>query len=201
MKNDENLMGDLMDKLSKAINPDDPYSYEEFMGEYSNSHGITQGDMIADTSNLDSFKFDINYVNKSNNPNPEYATSGSAGFDLRSNVNLTIQPGDFDKVPTGLFFELPKNFEMQVRPRSGLAAKHGVTVLNSPGTIDSDYRGEIIVILINHSKEPFKIEIGDRIAQGVITQTSTNYIKLNSVSEISENTERNSGGFGSTGIK
>jgi dUTP pyrophosphatase len=194
-------MGDLMDKLSKAINPDDPYSYEEFMGEYSNSHGITQGDMIADTSNLDSFKFDINYVNKSNNPNPEYATSGSAGFDLRSNVNLTIQPGDFDKVPTGLFFELPENFEMQVRPRSGLAAKHGVTVLNSPGTIDSDYRGEIIVILINHSKEPFKIEIGDRIAQGVITQTSTNYIKLNSVSEISENTERNSGGFGSTGIK
>jgi dUTP pyrophosphatase len=201
MKNDENLMGDLMDKLSKAINPDDPYSYEEFMGEYSNSHGITQGDMIADTSILDSFKFDINYVNKSNNPNPEYATSGSAGFDLRSNVNLTIQPGDFDKVPTGLFFELPENFEMQVRPRSGLAAKHGVTVLNSPGTIDSDYRGEIIVILINHSKEPFKIEIGDRIAQGVIAQTSTNYIKLNSVSEISENTERNSGGFGSTGIK
>lgn len=135
MKNDENLIGDLMDKLSKAINPDDPYSYEEFMGEYSNSHGITQGDMIADTSILDSFKFDINYVNKSNNPNPEYATSGSAGFDLRSNVNLTIQPGDFDKVPTGLFFELPKNFEMQVRPRSGLAAKHGVTVLNSPGTV------------------------------------------------------------------
>lgn len=190
-----------MDKLSKAINPDDPYSYEEFMGEYSNSHGITQGDMIADTSILDSFKFDINYVNKSNNPNPEYATSGSAGFDLRSNVNLTIQPGDFDKVPTGLFFELPENFEMQVRPRSGLAAKHGVTVLNTPGTIDSDYRGEIIVILINHGKEPFKIEKGDRIAQAVVAQTVSSFIKLNKVSEISDNTDRSSGGFGSTGIK
>lgn len=188
-----------MDKLSKAIDPDNPYSYEEFMNEYSDT--VDFGDVNASNNGDFVFNINVNYVNKSNNQNPEYATSGSAGFDLRSNVNLTIQPGDFDKVPTGLFFELPENFEMQVRPRSGLAAKHGVTVLNSPGTIDSDYRGEIIVILINHGKEPFKIEIGDRIAQGVIAQTSTNYIKLNSVSEISENTERNSGGFGSTGIK
>lgn len=192
-----------MNKLSKAIDPEDQYSYDEFMNEYSDMTDIqyqTEGIHNSNLENFD-FKIEVNYVNKSNNPNPEYATPGSAGFDLRSNVNVTIQPGEYDKVPTGLFFELPDNFEMQVRPRSGLAAKHGVTVLNSPGTIDSDYRGEIIVILINHGKEPFKIEIGDRIAQGVITQTSTNYIKLNSVSEISENTERNSGGFGSTGIK
>ena len=90
---------------------------------------------------------------------------------------------------------------MQVRPRSGLAAKHGVTVLNTPGTIDSDYRGEIIVILINHGKEPFKIEKGDRIAQAVIGQTVSSFISLNKVSQILDDTERSSGGFGSTGIK
>lgn len=192
-----------MDKLSKAIDPDDPYSYEEFMNEYSNMNGIEyQTDGIYDSKlgGID-FKIEVNYVNKSNNPNPEYATPGSAGFDLRANAELTIQPGEFKMVPTGLYFNIPDNMEIQVRSRSGLAAKHGVTVLNTPGTVDSDYRGEIIVILINHSKEPFKIEVGDRIAQAVVAQTLTNFIKLNNVSEISNDTERSSGGFGSTGIK
>jgi dUTP pyrophosphatase len=104
-------------------------------------------------------------------------------------------------VSTGLFFEIPSNFEIQVRPRSGLAAKNGVTVLNTPGTIDSDYRGEIKVILINHGKQTFNIEPGDRIAQAVIAQTSTAYVKLNKVNQISDDTQRSSGGFGSTGIK
>lgn len=183
---------ELRNKLFKAIDPNDSYSHDEFIKEYG-----------SDTfdSGVIAYKLDVKFVNKSNNPDPSYATVGSAGFDLRSNVNMVIKPGEFEKIPTGLFFELPLNFEIQVRPRSGLAAKNGVTVLNTPGTIDSDYRGEIIVILINHGKEPFKIEIGDRIAQAVIAQTTTSFINLNKVNEISDNTERSSGGFGSTGIK
>lgn len=187
------------EKLQKAMDPNDSYSFDDFYTDCANEYGSLDEKEV--NNGVVDYKIEVNFVNKSNNPNPEYATSGSAGFDLRSNVNVTIQPGEFDKVPTGLYFELPPNFEMQVRPRSGLAAKNGVTVLNSPGTIDSDYRGEIIVILINHGKEPFKIEIGDRIAQGVIAQTCSNFIRLNKVSEISDDTERSSGGFGSTGIR
>ena len=186
---------ELRNKLFKAIDPNDPYSHDEFIKEYGGSI------LTSNDSGAIAYKLDVNFVNKSNNPDPSYATVGSAGFDLRSNVNMVINPGEFEKIPTGLFFELPLNFEIQVRPRSGLAAKNGVTVLNTPGTIDSDYRGEIIVILINHGKEPFKIEIGDRIAQAVIAQTTTSFINLNKVNEISDNTERSFGGFGSTGIK
>jgi dUTP pyrophosphatase len=190
---------ELRDKLFKAVDPNNSYSYDDFVNEYGNTHESSF--LVENDSVLNGFKMGVDFVNKSDNQDPEYATSGSAGFDLRSNVDLIINPGDFDKVPTGLFFQLPPNFEMQVRPRSGLAAKHGVTVLNTPGTIDSDYRGEIIVILINHGKEPFKIEKGDRIAQAVVAQTVSSFIKLNKVSEISDNTDRSSGGFGSTGIK
>ena len=190
---------ELRDKLFKAVDPNNSYSYDDFVNEYGNTHESSF--LVENDSILNGFKMGVDFVNKSDNQDPEYATSGSAGFDLRSNVDLIINPGDFDKVPTGLFFQLPPNFEMQVRPRSGLAAKHGVTVLNTPGTIDSDYRGEIIVILINHGKEPFKIEKGDRIAQAVVAQTVSSFIKLNKVSEISDNTDRSSGGFGSTGIK
>lgn len=191
-----------MDKLSKAINPDDPYSYEEFMGEYSNSHGITQGDMIADTNILDSFKFDINYVNKSNNPNPEYATEGSSGFDLRANLNEPIVLGTGKRVivPTGLFFDIPNGMEIQIRSRSGLSIKHGVVVLNGIGSIDSDYTGEIGVILINHGENDFIINHGDRIAQGVISSVIgkqlINFIKVNT---INKTTERGDSGYGSTG--
>lgn len=189
---------ELRDKLFKAVDPNHPYTYDEFVSEYGNMYDTT---VVTNENVLDSFKMDINFVNESDNQDPEYATAGSAGFDLRSNVDLIINPGNFDKVPTGLFFQLPPNFEMQVRPRSGLAAKYGVTVLNTPGTIDSDYRGEIIVILINHGKEPFKIEKGDRIAQAVVAQTVSSFINLNKVSQILDDTERSSGGFGSTGIK
>jgi len=189
---------ELREKLFKAVDPNNPYSYDEFISEYGN---VYSDGFVTNNDSLTNFKMDIKFVNKSDNQDPSYATLGSAGFDLRSNVNITINPGEFEKVPTGLFFELPPNFEIQVRPRSGLAAKNGVTVLNTPGTVDSDYRGEIIVILINHGKEPFKIEIGDRIAQAVVAQTVSSFINLKRVSEILDNTERSSGGFGSTGIK
>lgn len=189
----DNRVNELSDKLFKAIDPNNPYSYDEFIHEYGNGY--------QESNDSPTFLINLNFVNNSENADPEYATEGSSGFDLRASASAKILPGCYEIVPTGLFFEIPPNFEIQVRPRSGLAAKNGVTVLNTPGTIDSDYRGEIKVILINHGKKVFQIEMGDRIAQGVIAQTSTSYIKLNKVSKISDDTERSSGGFGSTGIK
>jgi len=131
-------------------------------------------------------------------PLPEYATAESAGVDLLAAVDgaLTLEPGARAMVPAGIAIQLPPGFEAQVRPRSGLAAKHGVTVLNSPGTIDSDYRGEIAVILINHGEDPFVIERGMRIAQMIIAPiSSANWRELDNLDE----TERGAGGFGSTG--
>lgn len=131
---------------------------------------------------------------------PAAATSHSAGLDLRAAVPadepLTLQPGEYALVPTGLAIALPDGTEGQVRPRSGLAAKHGVTVLNSPGTVDADYRGEVKVILINHGSEPFTVERGERIAQLVVAT----YVQaqFDPVEELAE-TSRGSGGFGSTG--
>ena len=151
------------------------------------------------------FKIKLNFKNTSSNPNPEYATNGSSGFDLRANLpdgSIILQPLERRIVPTGLFFEILSNFEIQIRPRSGLAAKNGVTVLNTPGTIDADYRGEIKVILINLGQDVFVVNHGDRIAQAVISSVmGLNIIQLNQVEEISDDTERSSGGFGSTGIK
>jgi dUTP pyrophosphatase len=131
---------------------------------------------------------------------PAYQTEGAAGFDLVAAIapetTITIAPGARALIPTGLIFELPKKSEAQVRPRSGLAIKHGVTVLNSPGTIDSDYRGEVAVILINLGNEPFLVKRGERIAQVVIAPVV--HAKLKEAKEISE-TKRGAGGFGSTG--
>ncbi|MEM7299890.1 MAG: dUTP diphosphatase [Pseudomonadota bacterium] len=133
-------------------------------------------------------------------PLPEYATSEAAGLDLRAAVPVsqpeTIRPGERALIPTGLQIELPKGFEAQVRPRSGLAFKHGVTVLNSPGTIDSDYRGELKVLLINHGHEPFAVERGMRVAQMVIAPVVQ--VTLQSVEALSVS-ERGEGGYGSTG--
>ena len=129
---------------------------------------------------------------------PEYKTAGAAGADVCSNENCLINPNSWGLVSTGIFPEIPENFEIQVRSRSGLAAKSGVFVLNSPGTVDSDYRGEIKVILANMSDKPFERKKGDRIAQLVVTPV--NQANFEIVSEISE-TERSIGGFGSTGIK
>lgn len=142
----------------------------------------------------------IDIVNTSGHQLPNYETLLSAGMDLRAVVSEPIVLGSLDRVivKTGLFIALPAGFEAQVRPRSGLAAKKGVTVLNAPGTIDADYRGEIGVILVNLSKEDFTIENGDRIAQLVIAKYER--ADWNSVNELSE-TSRGSGGFGSTGVK
>ncbi|MFZ4108854.1 MAG: dUTP diphosphatase [Polymorphobacter sp.] len=129
-------------------------------------------------------------------PLPAYASAGAAGFDLRAATALTIAPGAIALVPTGFAVAVPPGHELQVRPRSGLAAKHGVTVLNSPGTIDSDYRGEVAVILINHGTAAFAIAHGDRIAQAVIAAApQAELVEVTSL----DDTVRGSGGFGSTG--
>lgn len=140
----------------------------------------------------------VKIVNKSENPLPEYATSASAGVDLRANLeeSIELKPLKRALIPTGLYVEIPLGYEAQVRPRSGMAVKKGVTVLNSPGTIDADYRGEIKVILVNLSDEPIKINQGDRIAQMVIqAHEQAEWEKVDSLNT----TERGAGGFGSTG--
>ena len=142
----------------------------------------------------------IRVINQSQHDLPTYATVASAGLDLRANLNEAVIIESLEKViiPTGLFMEIPVGYEAQVRPRSGLAFKHGITVLNSPGTIDADYRGEIKVILINLSKEAFTIENGERIAQMVIAaHEQAEWLEV----ETLEETERGAGGFGSTGKK
>src|SRR6056300_952334 len=129
---------------------------------------------------------------------PQFKTAQSAGMDLRANIDtpVVLQPGDRALIPTGIHMALPEGFEAQIRPRSGLAYKHGVTVLNSPGTIDADYRGDVGVLLINHGKEPFTVEDGMRIAQMVIAKYS--HFEWNPVDDL-ERTARGAGGFGSTG--
>lgn len=142
----------------------------------------------------------IKIINKSKNQLPAYATPLSAGLDLRANLeeSVTLNPMERKLIPTGLFIELPQGYEAQIRPRSGLALKKGITVLNTPGTIDADYRGEIRVILINLSNEPFLIESGERICQMVIAKHET--AEFIEVEELSS-TERGEGGFGHTGKK
>lgn len=142
----------------------------------------------------------VKIVNRSANALPHYATGGSAGMDLRANLDapLKLNPGERALVPTGLFIEIPAGYEAQVRPRSGLALKQGITCLNSPGTVDSDYRGEIKIILINLSGEEQVIQPGDRIAQMVFAGVEK--AMLNEV-EVLEATARNEGGFGHTGNK
>jgi dUTP pyrophosphatase len=142
----------------------------------------------------------IQIINKSAHPLPDYETIASAGMDLRANLTepITLKPLERAVVKTGLFIELPIGYEAQVRPRSGLAAKKGITVLNSPGTIDADYRGEIGVILVNLSNETFVVENGERIAQLIIAKHERAIWQ--EVQELSE-TSRGEGGFGSTGVK
>jgi dUTP pyrophosphatase len=142
----------------------------------------------------------IKIINKSQHELPNYETLASAGMDLRANIleSITLKPLERTLVRTGLFIELPNGYEAQVRPRSGLAAKKGITVLNSPGTIDADYRGEIGVILVNLSQDDFVIENGERIAQLVIAKHErAEWIEVQELSE----TSRGEGGFGSTGVK
>lgn len=140
----------------------------------------------------------IKIVNRSKHALPEYATPLSAGMDLRANLenSIVLKPMERKLIPTGLFIELPKGYEAQIRPRSGLAIKHGISLVNSPGTIDADYRGEIGIIMINLSNEDFEIKDGERICQMVIAQHETaEWIEVDEL----DTTERGSGGFGHTG--
>ena len=142
----------------------------------------------------------VQIINRSHHPLPQYATSQSAGVDLRANIEspIELRPMERRLVPTGLFMALPPGYEAQVRPRSGLAIKHGITVLNTPGTIDADYRGEVCVILVNLSDEPFLIADGERIAQMVIARhEQADWEEVEVLSE----TERGAGGFGHSGTK
>ncbi len=141
----------------------------------------------------------VKIINKSHHALPAYATALSAGMDLRANLDeaVTLNPLERKLIPTGLFLGLPEGYEAQVRPRSGLALKKGVTVLNAPGTIDADYRGEVGVILVNVSDEPFVVNDGERIAQMVIARHET--VDWDEVKSLDE-TERGSGGFGHTGV-
>ena len=191
----------MIDKIrSRILDVTDPnvdYTQKDFDAEFSDYFS-------TNTSTTDtSYKIGLGFVNESDNANPEYATNGSSGFDLRANLpngSIEIPSGEVRLIPTGLYFDIPEGFEIQVRPRSGLAAKNSVTVLNTPGTVDSDYTGEVKVILINHGKETFTVNHGDRISQAVFaTVLGKSIVKLKEISEIIKNTERGSGGFGSTG--
>ncbi len=140
----------------------------------------------------------IRIINKGRHPLPSYATAHSAGMDLRANLEkpVILEPGQSALIPTGLFLELPEGTEAQVRPRSGLAFKHGITVLNSPGTIDADYRGEVGVLLINHGQEAFEVKDGERVAQLVIARYER--ANLLEVTDLASSA-RGAGGFGHTG--
>lgn len=142
----------------------------------------------------------VKITNRSAYPSPEYATAMSAGMDIKADIQepVTLGPLARKMIPTGLYIALPEGYEAQIRPRSGLAAKHGITVLNSPGTVDADYRGEIKVILVNLSDTPFTVNPGERIAQMIIARHER--VVWDEVEELDE-TERGTGGFGSTGKK
>ena len=143
---------------------------------------------------------DIKVVNKGHQPLPEYATPQSAGMDLRANIEapITLKPMERRLITTGLYIALPVGYEAQIRPRSGLALKHGITVLNTPGTIDADYRGELMVLLVNFSDSDFIINDGERIAQMVIARHEQGIFE---VVETLDDTERGTGGYGHTGVK
>lgn len=181
-------------KLAMAMDPNNEYSYEDFMKEYD-------GNMLP---NNEITKINIAFVNESENQDPDWQTSGSAGFDLRANLTqpITLGIGKRVLIPTGLYFDIPRHMELQIRSRSGLSLKNGVVVLNGVGTIDSDYTGEIGVILINHGENDFIIEHGDRIAQGVFNSVlNKEILDLVRVEKINKYTDRSNSGYGSTGVK
>ena len=142
----------------------------------------------------------VKIINRGHQPLPTYATPLSAGMDLRANIDkdITLLPMQRQLVPTGLHMALPEGYEAQIRPRSGLALKHGITVLNTPGTVDADYRGEIMVLLINFSNEPFIVKDGERIAQMIVAKHEQVSFEL---TETLDETERGAGGYGHTGLK
>lgn len=142
----------------------------------------------------------VKIINRGRQPLPTYATALSAGMDLRANIDedITLLPMQRQLVPTGLYIALPEGYEAQIRPRSGLALKHGITVLNTPGTVDADYRGEIMVLLVNFSNEPFVVKDGERIAQMIVAKHEQVSFEL---TETLDETDRGAGGYGHTGLK
>lgn len=187
------LVDKMRERMFEVIDETNPYTQADFDKEFSKN-----------VIRIEEAKLTLLLQNDSSNQNPEYATVGSSGFDLRANLteSIIIKPFKRAIVPTGLFFNIPDNLEIQVRPRSGLAAKNGVTVLNTPGTVDADYRGEVKVILINFGEEDFVINHGDRIAQAIVAPViSKNSINIVQVDSIDTDTDRSIGGFGSTGVK
>lgn len=193
-----------LEDLDKQLDDDatdtDP---SEFISELNTIlNGLSQ-DISLDKSK-NSLTPTLKFVNMSNNPDPVFAHEGDSGFDLRAHLVDTaavhMAPGSYYVVPTGLYFEIDKGYEIQIRPRSGLAYSHGITIVNSPGTIDSHYRGEIKIILSNLGMESFVIKNGDRIAQGVVCPVyGEGNLNMEKVEKLSE-TLRNTQGFGSTGI-
>jgi len=174
---------------------------QETKDEISKAIAFAEGvqNMGEDTNH--SVKIPVKFVNKSDFKSPVYAKEGDSGFDFRAMEGGTLKPLERTLVPTGLYFELPHGCELQIRPRSGMAYKHGITVLNTPGTVDTGYRGEVKVLLVNLSNDEYSWEKGDRIAQGVISHRigseTANLIEVNELGE----TSRGDGGFGSTGEK
>ena len=198
----ENILNQLKE-YEKLINLDDSEDINEDFASQINSTLDDLNAEILNAQQLEFSKINIKFINTSNNPDPTFSHEGDSGFDLRAFIPepILLAPGERMAIPTGLFFELQKGTELQVRPRSGLALKQGITVLNTPGTVDSHYRGEIKIILINLDQNSrFKIENGDRIAQGVIMpvfgEGKVNLLRTDTLNE----TERGSDGFGSSGI-
>ena len=191
-----------MDKLNN-MNVGEFLSDEEKsqMSEIFNHVGME--DWMYDP-NDNSMRLKVKIINNSNNPDPSFQKEGDSGFDFMANLPddavIIVEPLKRVLVPTGLMFQIPVGFELQVRPRSGLALKNGITVLNTPGTVDSGYRGEVKVILFNTGEESFTIKNGDRIAQGVIspvqTRKTTKFVRVN----LLDDSDRGAGGFGSTGV-
>lgn len=182
-----------LDNIQPGVRPEDVGVGLNGIGDYSMN-------VVVDK---DRGKCKIPFINESTNLDPTYESEGASGFDIRASLDspIILAPLERALIPTGLYFGLPKNIELQIRPRSGLAAKNGVTVLNTPGTVDSDYRGEVKIILVNLSNETFQINHGDRIAQGVYAQSfGSGGYKMMKTDSLDETT-RGSGGFGSTGVK
>jgi dUTP pyrophosphatase len=199
----DNTMKETLKKLeeySKSLGQDLDSSDEKIFADMGLDLGELEKLQAAAFSDLDN-AIEIQYVNNSKLEDPKYNHKEDSGFDIRANIqdNITISSLGRVLVPTGLHFQIHEDYELQIRPRSGLAAKHGITVLNTPGTVDSNYRGEVKIILVNLSKETYTIKRGDRIAQGVISYVlKQKWSKLKKVKELDE-TSRGDGGFGSTG--
>jgi dUTP pyrophosphatase len=196
MDNYTKLLNEVSKKMSSEVNSmDESFDLNAILNNMTEELNTIVGGVGEDE------KLTLKYINESSNKGPEYIYEGDSGFDLRANndEDITIDSLERYAVPTGLYFEIPKGYELQVRPRSGMAFKHGISVLNTPGTVDQGYRGEVKVILVNLSKNSYTIKKGERIAQAVITPVLTkNTLELVEVKEVTDS-DRKDGKFGSTG--